>query len=216
MGLLVDLCCAGLLGGAGGGAAAAVRAGARRHPAKVWLLPLPVAALTLALVAATDAAATAAHEAISGADRPPLLGVQLLLGAVCAALTVPQRRCVRLGAPLVACCVAAVVGHCQYATAVALATYPRPLALCCVGLPNLALSAYVGGLWLAHVGLGWWWRRLGAPGPPPGGGALRPALWAVFTGWAPALLVTQALVPLVACPLRRGAAACAAEWVGGG
>lgn len=202
-----------LVAGVLGPGALHARVLARRHPAKLWLLPLPLAALGVAIIALIDGTARGAAGLLTGAHQPPRPAVQLLLALVCAALTVPQRRCVRLGAPLVSCCAGALVLHLQYATAVALTTYPRPVALLCVGLPNLILAVHVTGLCLLHVGVGWWWTHVARDSPPPL--SVRPMLWTVFTLWGPLLLVPQALVPLLVCPMQRPHGQCLTDWLGG-
>lgn len=189
--LLAD-CVDGLAPGLRAGAGVAARL-ADRHPGYVWLLPLPCTLAACGMVTAVDAGAAAALALCGGAPARPAV----LLGwcVVCALLTRPQQTRLHLGVPALACLAAVLALHLQYATAVALAVYPRPLAVLAVGLPNLALTAHVLAYALWGVGAGAAAR-----------GAWRAALWSAYTVASPLLCLPQAVLAPLACPLWRAPA----------
>lgn len=160
---------------------------ASRHPAQIWLLPLPTAVL---LMLTTWVVELAAQWAATICLHLPQ--AHALLCLACAVLTVPQQRCLRLNLPTLAVSFAVLILHLQYATSVALTHFPRPVALLVVGLPNLILTLYLVVSWVMCMVL--------TMSPT----AARQVIWKAYTVWGPALLIPQAVLVLMGCVLSYG------------
>ena len=111
--------------------------------------------------------------------------------ALLSVLTVPQQRCLSLGAGSLLLLLAAVGCCAQYASAVALLTWTRPLGVVVCGLPNLCLTLHTAGLFALCPSLGVF--------------RLRQSTWRTYTVWAPVLLLPQTLAVVSSDPHTRAA-----------